>query len=282
MIRKVFLILVLLASTNATAAEIEFPSSSGNVSFNDILALASNSASSSYAYGSDNPQLQYAELWLPGNATIVQKAPVVVFIHGGCWLNSFNIAYTHPFSTALSQAGYAVWSLEYRRTGDEGGGWPGTYEDIKAGLEFLDSLQNQPIDTSNIVISGHSAGGHLALLTGTEYPQLNGVIGLAAIADIVSYSQGSNSCQTVTADFMGGDYDSMPDAYSTANPAGKTLHEDTVLLQGDIDSIVPVEQSRLRGANTIIQDGAGHFDWVHPGTPAFARFLESLEQAFAQ
>ena len=74
---------------------------------------------------------QYGELWLPEG---IGPFPVVVFVHGGCWLNAFDITHTHAASTALAQAGYAVWSLEYRRVGDPGGGWPGTFDDISLGV----------------------------------------------------------------------------------------------------------------------------------------------------
>ena len=282
MIRLSSLAFILVISAHSNANEVVFPSLSSNVSFTDVLELESNPANLTFVYGTDKPELQYGELWLPTNADMANRAAIVVFIHGGCWLNSFDIAYSHPFSAALARAGYAVWSLEYRRTGDEGGGWPGTYQDIKTGLEYLKKLVDQPIDTENVVITGHSAGGHLALLAGIDYPKSNGVIGLAAISDIASYSEGSNSCQTVTSEFMGGDHASMPDVYTTANPAEKQLHENTILLQGNIDSIVPIEQSQVSGAETVLQEGAGHFDWVHPGTFAFARFLSSLERALGQ
>jgi len=57
---------------------------------------------------------------------------------------------------------------------------------------------------ANTVVVGHSAGGHLALLAGSELPELKAVVGLAAITDIVAYSEGQNSCQQATPQFMGG------------------------------------------------------------------------------
>ena len=61
-------------------------------------------------------------------------APLVILIHGGCWLNSFDVNHSRPLATALNHAGFAVLSLEYRRTGDPGGGWPSTLEDIQLAL----------------------------------------------------------------------------------------------------------------------------------------------------
>jgi len=215
-------------------------------------------------------------LWLPAVVGDEGNAPLVVLIHGGCWLNAFDIQHTFPLSSALAQSGFAVWSLEYRRTGDPGGGWPGSLEDVKSGLAFTSTLEDYPVDLSRMVIAGHSAGGHLALLASRQFQGAKAVIGLAAITDIIQYSKGTNSCQTATLEFMDGDHASNPSAYEAANPMGKKPHPNTVLLQGDIDAIVPMQQSGLPGARSQILQGAGHFDWLHPGTAAYQRFVDTL------
>ncbi len=125
---------------------------------------------------------------------------------------------------------------------------------------------------------GHSAGGHLALLAASANPDVQAVIGLAAITDIIAYSRGTNDCQTATSGFMGGDYAAIPAAYDAANPAGKPTHATTILLHGDMDTIVPAGQAQLPGATTVIADGAGHFDWLHPDTGAYHLLLSTLEQ----
>ena len=248
-----------------------------NVSFADVLAAPFRQPDSTHSYGAD--QYQFAELWLPDTS---RARATVVFIHGGCWLNQFDIGYSRAWSSALAEAGFAVWSLEYRRTGDEGGGWPGTFEDIVSGINALTNVES--IDTDNLALIGHSAGGHLALLAGarsellTVEPDL--VVGLAAISDVVSYAAGSNSCQAATPAFMGGDVNERAQQYFDANPGNHGLHENTVLLQGDIDEIVPLSQATLEGARTLISPGAGHFDWTHPNTAAFRRLLELLDENF--
>ena len=253
-----------------------------NVSYSSVTALGYTEANTKLVYGTDNPELQYGLLWLPANMAPAEKAPLIVLIHGGCWLNQFDIKHTFPLSSALAEAGYAVWSLEYRRTGDTGGGWPGSFNDIKQGLAFTTKLQDYPVDTDRMLIMGHSAGGHLALLAAGESDGLQAIIGLAAITNIIEYSRGKNSCQTATIGFMGGEYESNAAAYHAANPAGKPPHRNTMLLQGDIDSIVPPEQANLQGATTRIFGGAGHFDWVHPGSGAFTSLLSTLEGLLEQ
>lgn len=251
-----------------------------NVSYKSVTELGFVAANEKLVYGDENPELQFGLLWLPENLAPDETVPLVVLIHGGCWLNVFDIQHSYPLSSALAKAGYGVWSLEYRRTGDKGGGWPGSFEDIKRGLAYIPRLKDYPLDLDKVVIMGHSAGGHLALLAAAENQHMDAVIGLAAITDIAEYSRGSNSCQTATIEFMDGAYEANPLAYQAANPAGKSTHKNTILLQGDIDSIVPQEQSQLPGAKPVILEGAGHFDWVHPETGAFKLLLSTLEDLF--
>ena len=267
-----------MSSLNAIA-EPYLPVDS-NVSYGSVTALDFADADMKLVYGNADPDLQYGLLWLPDKPTKIEKAPLIVLIHGGCWLNVYDIKHSFPLSTALAAAGYAVWSLEYRRSGDVGGGWPGSLEDIKQGIAFSSSLKDYPVDLDRLVLMGHSAGGHLALLAATQTRNIHSVVGLAAITDIIEYSRGGNSCQTAALDFMNGKYEDNPSAYQAANPAGKALAPNTRLLHGAMDVIVPLEQSQMPDATTTVVDGAGHFDWVHPGTAAHQVLLSTLEDIF--
>lgn len=277
---SVCLALLLFACLNtgeSSEAAVE-----SNVSYKSVIGLDFVEADRKLVYGDINPGLQYGLLWLPKESIPNENPPLIVLVHGGCWLNAFDIQHSYPLSSALAEAGYAVWSLEYRRTGDEGGAWPGSFDDIRQGLAFTSNLKGYPVDLGRMVIMGHSAGGHLALLAASENQHIDAVIGLAAITDIVEYSRGDNSCQTATIDFMSGVYEENQAAYEAANPVGKAINNKTILLQGDIDAIVPLEQSQLPGATAVIFEGAGHFDWVHPGTAAYQLLLSTLDDLFRQ
>ncbi len=248
-----------------------------NVSFEQVIAVAQREADVRIDYGPG--EFQFGQLWLPENPAS-ESVPLVVMIHGGCWLNSFDVSHTYGFTTALADAGFAVWALEYRRTGDAGGGWPGTYEDIKSGIRAVDDFSSYGVDIDRVAVLGHSAGGHLALLAGSDAETADSIdlaIGLAAIVDIAQYSLGSSTCEQAARQFMGGSLQDIPEDYAEANPVGKERRTRTVLFQGDIDQIVPLSQAELEGAATHIYSGAGHFDWIHPGTGAYATLLDLLK-----
>ena len=172
--------------------------------------------------------------------------------------------------------------MEYRRTGDAGGGWPGTLQDIELALGSLDLLSSYSIDLNRIALAGHSAGGHLALMAGSSLPAARAVIGLAAIVDMESYAQGSNSCQQAAPQFMNASLAEAPARYADANPVKQTLHPQSLLLHGGIDAIVPLEHFQAEVLPTSVVDNAGHFDWIHPGTEAYKLLLDTLESRLQQ
>lgn len=263
------------------------------VSFADVLGFEVTGAPSRHAYG--DQASQFGELWLPASAP-GKRAPVVVLIHGGCWLREYDIGHIRPLAAALRTAGFAVWALEYRRVGETGGGWPGTFHDVALGLAGLRELRADGLDLERVAIVGHSAGGHLALwaaaggsadakpsLQRPHPPALRGVIGLAAITDLPAYAGGANSCQQVTPRLMGGTPGEVPERYAQASPHLLPMTTTAVLLQGDADPIVPLDQAfAMPGARLRQIPGAGHFDLIHPGTAAFPLLLDELQEMLAR
>lgn len=257
-----------------------------NRSFDEVQSLPSREPDRVMSYG-DKPD-QDTEIWLPTNSA--DPAPVVILLHGGCWLEAYDRSHLRPLATALTDRGYAVLLPEYRRVGQAGGGWPRTFQDIAHALDVLADFPAPGVDMESSVLVGHSAGGHLALWaagrdrleTGDELhvetPFLpRGVIGLAAITDLDDYAGGDNSCQRVTTELMGGSPEEYPGRYAQASPASLGTSIPTILLHGDADAIVPPGQAAsLDDAEVRMIDGAGHFDLVHPETPAFQALLEAL------
>ena len=96
-----------------------------------ILDLTPPAASLRIAYGGE-PE-QFGDLWLP---EIVESRRLVVFIHGGYWRARYDLAHVNFACQALAEQGMVVWNVEYRRVGNRGGGWPGTFDDVLSALDY--------------------------------------------------------------------------------------------------------------------------------------------------
>lgn len=266
---------VLFASGCVMRSAVEFPTVENNVAYSKVASLGFSSADEKITYGSD--ESQFALLWRT-KQTQQPQTPLVILLHGGCWLSEYDIKHTYALSTGLAQAGFNVWSLEYRRSGASGGGWPTTFDDIKSGILAASDYNNGEFKLTESVAVGHSAGGHLALLAGGQIDQLKGVIGLAPITDIKAYARGGNSCQKATKDFMQGMPSDKPNAYTQANPSEQSLHPQSIILQGDKDAIVPAVNLEQLKRPVVMLKGVGHFDWIHPGSAAFNTLVQNLNE----
>ncbi len=271
------------------------------MSWGEITALALPPPDHRIAYGED--PLQFGELRLPAGAG---PHPVVMFLHGGCWRSEYDLAHVSHAGAALARAGMAVWTPEYRRIGDEGGGWPGTFTDAAAALAHLEVLaQRYPLDLDRVVLAGHSAGGHLALWLAARHKlpagdplraageqRIRGVVSLAGITDLRRYAQGERGCNAAVPLLMGGSPAQQPARYARANPIELLpLGVPLRLLQGAADPIVKLEQASTfverataygEDAQIELIGGAGHFDLIAPWAPAWAQVEAAvLEQAAA-
>lgn len=243
------------------------------VTFQQVLELPSEASQKKYTYG-PHPS-QYVDYW--GTPTQSDSAANVIFIHGGCWLKEYDINHTNPASSALRKAGFNVWSVEYRRLGERGGEWPASLNDVKAAIHFI----QQKLNDAPVAVMGHSAGGHLALLATSDtispVQNIKTVIGLAAITDMVSYTQAEGSCNRAAANLMKTAYAEESD-YKKASPDTYDLHANTWLIQGTADNIVPVSQTQ--GLNVHIEaiEDAGHFDLIHPHSIAWRAIIQRLNK----
>ena len=256
--------------------------------FSAVLELPSRPPDRYFDYG-PSPEQRFS-IWFPGETR--ETSPLVILIHGGCWLDAYDVGHVYPLASALADAGYTVAAPEYRRVGQDGGGWPGTFQDIGQALDRLAVAKISGPDPARAILVGHSAGGQLALWAAgrdrldsdqslyTPHPFTpRAVIGLAAITDLADYGKGQNSCQAVVPRLMGGGPADHPGRYAQASPAELGVTIPVVLLQGDQDAIVPPDQAKaLPDARTRMISGAGHFDLIHPSTPAFAILIEELEK----
>jgi acetyl esterase/lipase len=288
--------LLLILSVLAQAAPMTEPPT---LTWGDISARPLPAAGERIAYGA-LPQ-QFGELRLPKGKG---PFPLVVLLHGGCWLADFDYAHITPLAAALTRAGYATWTVEYRRIGDTGGGWPNTFLDAALAVDHLRELaKHHPLDLRGVIFAGHSAGGQLALwlasrgkidATSPLYvrdPLLPAaVIGLAAITDLAEYRVGPpGSCHASVDQLLGGTEQQQPARYAQTSPlALLPLTIPTWLLQGERDVVVSADSTRRYAhaagdkAHLIALPAAGHFEMVVPEGDSWAALLQALHEAIPE
>lgn len=272
------------------------PLGAQQLTFTQLASLAAPPPDHTIAYGPG--PLQFGNLRLPKRPG---PHPVVLFIHGGCWLSQYDIAHAAAFEQALADSGFAVWSLEYRRVGNEGGGWPGTFADIAQGADFLRELATRyALDLNRVIASGHSAGGHFALWLAarTKIPRaspllaadplvVHGVLSLAPAPDLEGL-HASGVCGNVINRLMGGSPAENPDRYAAASPMQLVpIAVPQVHVIGALDrNWAPIGRAYLARAraagDTTVQSveapDAGHFDLLAPTTTTWPIVINALKQ----
>ena len=261
----------------------------------DLLAqLSSGEPGTKIAYGDDS--LQFGELYMPeGDGPF----PVVTFIHGGCWLAEYDITTTRPLAWALRDEGLAVWNLEYRRVGNPGGTYPGLLLDIGSGIDHLRNLaEDHPLNLGQVVVMGHSAGGHLALWAGArpKIPArhdlyqadplpLAGVVALAPAAALTKLHQ-QDVCDKVIDRLMDGSPAERPDRYAYVEPVRMApIGVPQTLLMGVYDTNWTPHGEEYYTAARAIGDNmmrrvmapeAGHFEVINPSSTTWPLVLEAV------
>jgi acetyl esterase/lipase len=266
----------------------------------DYLALGGPAPTATIAYGS--APSQFAELFVPAGDG---PFPVAVLVHGGCWTIEFGgIRQLRNLAGALVAQGIAVWNVEYRRVDEEGGGYPGTYQDINAALDLLGAqAAGRRLDLNRIVAIGHSAGGQLVQwiagrsriapssplfqahpLPVREIISLGGLADLRNEKDLIKASCGRDAVQ-----LAGVPSAARPDVYADTNAAELVPNGSrTVLITGELDTVSPpraahdyAARARAAGdaASVIILPGASHYDEVAASSPSFALVLPAIRKA---
>ncbi|HZV63413.1 MAG TPA: alpha/beta hydrolase [Telluria sp.] len=276
------------------------PSAAAPMTLADYLALNGPAPTARIAYGS--APSQYAELFRPAGAG---PFPVLVLVHGGCWTVQFGgIVQMRNVAGALAAQGIAVWNVEYRRVDEEGGGYPGSYQDIGAALDKLGAeAATYQLDIRRVAAMGHSAGGQLvqwsagraripassplfaaAPLAPREIISLGGLADLRHEKDLIK-----RSCGRDTEQLAGQPSASRPDVFSDTNAAELMPNgSHTVLVTGELDTISPpraahdyAARANAAGdrAEVVILPKASHYDEVAASSPAWPLVLPLIRRA---
>jgi acetyl esterase/lipase len=247
-------------------------------------------------YG-DHPD-QVANLYAPAGDG--GPWPVAVLLHGGFWRIGWDRTLMTPLARDLASSGFLAWNVEYRRVGQEGGGWPGTLLDAAAAIDALGTVEQA--NTDRVAVVGHSAGGHLALWLAARGRLPSGAPGagplvrprfavsLAGVADLVAGAEdvlGGGACEAL----IGGSPAAVPERYAVASPAALLpLGVPQLLVHGSQDDVVPPAQSstyaaaaRAAGDDVEVVEyaAADHFDVIEPSDAAWRLVRERLYDRFA-
>jgi acetyl esterase/lipase len=263
------------------------------------------------AYG-EHPD-QVVDFYAPRDGE--ELAPLVVVLHGGAWRARVDRTYMSPFADYLARRGFAVANVEYRRGpgfprqgGEERGGtpaagrWPETFDDVAAVLDALPALVAGALpgaDVRRTVLTGHSAGGHLALWAAgrhvlpqgapwrlPEPPPLRGVVALGPLAHLARAVE-LDVCDGAVLQLLGGEAEFKRRRESADPAALLPTGIATAVVQGRQDTTVPhtvpeafVEAAARAGETvglTLLED-VGHFPLVDPVADACAVVAEEIAQ----
>lgn len=270
----------------------------------ELLNMAVPDADKKLAYGSD--PLQFGELRLPKTKG---PHPVVILVHGGCWVDKLpggnpritTYELLRPLAAALTEAGIATWNIEYRRAGNPGGGWPGSYQDLSQAADFLRQISaSTDLDLRRVVLVGHSSGGQLALWMAarsklpassplySKNPLLvKAVIDIDAPPDLASTQPLERKFCPVpgVSEFLGGTPADQPERYRDGSalsflPLGVPQW---IVAAGLLHSAMELATSYEKEAKakgdriTIVTlDGSGHFDMLKPDSGYGKTLLETI------
>ena len=250
----------------------------------DILTLAPPPADDRVPYGTDPHQ--FGDLRRPKGSG---PFPVVMNIHGGFWRNKYDLAHAGHLCAALTAKGLATWNLEYRRVGDDGGGWPGTFSDVTDGYRFIAQLPKRfGLDAGRILVMGHSAGGQLALALAGHQPSVRHVISLAGVVDL-QRAWDLHLSNSAVAEFLGGPPNQVSEHYREADPMQLDIKAEQWLFHGLEDDVVPPAFSRdycdrkrkKENVHLVEIAKAGHFELIDPRSAAWLEIEKTVLRLLA-
>lgn len=182
-----------------------------------------------------------ADLHVPRDGS--GRCPVVVLVHGGYWRAFYGKVVMKALAADLVRRGYATWNIEYRRIGRrQGGGYPATFDDVRAGIDYLAMLDDDRLDLDDVTFIGHSAGGHLALWAASSdreaAVQPTRVIALAPITNLVSVGEPAYA-------LMGCQPRDNPERYAECDPMQLLpVGRPVLLVHGADDGTIPIQRTR--------------------------------------
>jgi len=250
-------------------------------------------------YGNDHSQ--FSDLRFPSGKG---PFPLLFVVHGGFWQSRYDLSHAGHLCAALTSKGVITCNVEYRRIGNPGGGWPGTFQDISlATRNILQTMSSDSrFDLAQRAIVGHSAGGHLALwmagshriskgspLFSDQKNALTRAASLAGVSDLrLAWKQKLG--HGIVTRLMDGTPDQHSDRYDAGSPI-ELLPTDAreILVHGVADDTVPVSQSeafveraeKIGDRPSLIKlPGIGHYELIDPESEAWPTVASAVLSLF--
>jgi len=201
-------------------------------------------------YGSD--AAQSIDIYLPAGRTTTDTK-VILFIHGGSWSGGDKTDFNEAINAIRPQlTDYAIFTMNYRLANGGANRYPSQMDDIQAAINFINSkADDYKINPNKMALAGASAGAHLALLQAYKFNsngKVKAVIDLFGPANLTTLYNNHPipaASQPVLVNFLGATPATNPTLYYEASPINyiNAQAPPTLILHGDADFIVPIEQS---------------------------------------
>jgi acetyl esterase/lipase len=204
-------------------------------------------------YGVQNNYPLKLDLWTNNSAK--SPVPTLIYIHGGGWIYGDRTG-TLPFLLPYFERGWNIVNVEYRMAPVSLA--PAAVEDCRCALRWvIRNAKRYNLDITRIVITGHSAGGHLSLTTalldpsagldvecpGDEILKVAVVVNWYGVSDVADVLAGPNK-KNYAEEWFGSiaNRDEIAKKTSPINFVSKNSPP-VISIHGDHDEVVPYGNS---------------------------------------
>lgn len=205
----------------------------------------------------------HLDIYLPAREDAITHAPVLLQVHGGAWTLGEKTHQARPLMNRMAAKGWVCVAINYRLSPRDP--WPAHIVDVKRAITWVrDNIGAYGGDPDYLVITGGSAGGHLAALAALPPgdPQfqpgfedadtsVQAAVPFYGVYDFAG-STGLPNAIGMRDAFLGPrviqtTWQDAPDVYEAASPILRITPDapDFFVIHGDLDSLVAVEQARL-------------------------------------
>jgi len=172
---------------------------------------------------------------------IKEKLPLIIFIHGGGWSSGSKEMEWYS-AMYLASKGYITAAVEYSLS--PATLYPAALYDILAAAEMLIRNDSYNIDSTNVILLGESAGGHLASLAGTNFNngfRYRAIINIDGVMDLTTPSESGKDTiagkPSAVKKWLGYSFKDKPELWKEASPLNYISKESPPFLF--INSAVP-------------------------------------------